>query len=34
MGKSIEGDIENSKEMLSLLALVLGDEEPEPTKQK
>lgn len=34
MRKSIEGDIENSKEMLWLLAQVLGDEEPEPTKQK
>jgi hypothetical protein len=34
MRKSIEGDIENSKEMLSLLAEILGDKEPEPTKQK
>ena len=34
MRKSIEGDIEKSREMLSLLALALGEEEPEPTKQK
>jgi hypothetical protein len=34
MGKSIEEDIERSKEILSLLAEILGDKEPEPTKQK
>jgi hypothetical protein len=30
----IERDIEYSKEILSILAKILGDSEPEPTKQK
>jgi hypothetical protein len=34
MRKSIEGEIENAKEMLSLLTQILGDKEPEPTKEK
>jgi hypothetical protein len=32
--RSIERDIENAREILSLLAKVLGDKEPEPTTQK
>lgn len=32
--RSIERDIENAREILSLLAEILGDNEPEPTKQK
>jgi hypothetical protein len=34
MRKSIERDIENARDILSLLAEILGDNEPEPTKQK
>jgi hypothetical protein len=34
MRRSIERDIEDSKEILSRLAEILGDKEPEPTKQK
>jgi hypothetical protein len=34
MRKSIEKNIEYSKEILSILAKILGDSEPEPTKQK
>ena len=34
MRKSIEKDVENAREILSLLAEILGDNEPEPTKQK
>lgn len=34
MRKSIKGDIERSRELLSLLTEILGDEEWRPTKQK
>jgi hypothetical protein len=34
MRKSIERDIENVREILSLLTEILGDKEPEPAKQK
>jgi hypothetical protein len=34
MRKSIEGEIENAKEMLSWLTQILGDEELGPTKQR
>jgi hypothetical protein len=34
MRRSIERDIEDSKEILSILAEILGDKEPEPTKQR
>jgi hypothetical protein len=34
MRRSIERDIENAREILSLLAEILGDKEPEPRKQE
>ena len=34
MRRSIERDIEDARKILSLLATILGDKEPKPTKQK